>query len=192
MDDVRANTSGDDAGTITQLLQRWRGGDETALAEVMRVIYADLRRLAANHMRRERGDHTLQPTALVAETYLRLCGEAASFENRSHFLAVASRSMRHVLVDHARAHAADKRGNRPIAVAFDDDLLTTARPDAFLALDDALTELATLDERQARIVELVYFGGLGQVEVAELLQVHFKTVARDLRLARAWLKTQIE
>jgi RNA polymerase sigma factor (TIGR02999 family) len=177
--------------SVTQLLQKWRAGDAKALDEVARLVYAELHRLAAAYLRRERGNHTLQPTALVAEAYLRLCDAGAGFENRSHFLAIAARSMRRVLIDYARKRAAEKRGGAPIPVTFDESLATSDRPEMLVALDDALTELARVDPRKAQIVELVYFGGLGQSEVAELLQVHRKTVARDLRLVEAWLKSQL-
>ncbi len=187
----------DGAGAVTGLLRRWRAGDGAALEEVTRLVYQELRRLAAGYMRRERADHTLQPTALVAEAYLRLCGGgAAAVDNRAHFLAIAARTMRRVLVDHARKHAAEKRGDAAVAVTLDEELLgklvPAGRPEPLLALDEALAELGQVDERKARIVELVYFGGLGQAEVAGLLGVHAKTVARDLRLARAWLKSRMQ
>jgi RNA polymerase sigma factor (TIGR02999 family) len=177
---------------VTQLLHRWRQGDRRALDEVTRLLYVELRRLAASHLRRERSHHTLQPTALVSEAYLRLCGDAiVSVENRAHFMAIAAHTMRCVLIDHARKRGAEKRGNDPIAVELDEALLTPGRSETLLALDDALTQLAQVDERKARILELVYFGGLTQQEIAELLEVHYKTVARDVRLAQAWLKSKI-
>jgi RNA polymerase sigma factor (TIGR02999 family) len=180
------------AGAVTQLLHRWRQGDRQALDEVTRLVYAELRRLATSHLRRERSSHTLQPTALVNEAYMRLCGDApVAIQDRAHFLAIASRAMRRVLIDHARKHSADKRGGDAVPVELDDALVSPERSDILIALDDALTELEEVDERKARIVELVYFGGLTQEEIAELLQVHFKTVARDVRLAQAWLKSKI-
>jgi RNA polymerase sigma factor (TIGR02999 family) len=181
----------EEGGAVTRLLRKWQSGDAAALDEVTRLVYQELRRLAAAYMRRERADHTLQPTALVAEAYVRLCGSAPSFDNRAHFLVIAARSMRRVLVDHARRHAAAKRGEAAIPVTLQDELLSTDRPEPLIALDDALAELGQVDERKAHIVELVYFGGLGQAEVADLLHVHHKTVARDLRLARAWLKSRL-
>jgi RNA polymerase sigma factor (TIGR02999 family) len=179
-------------GAVTQLLHQWQKGDRQALDEVTRLVYAELRRLATAHLRRERSSHTLQPTALVNEAYMRLCGNApATVQDRAHFLAIAAREMRRVLIDHARKRSADKRGGDAVPVELDDALLSPERSDILTALDDALAELEQIDERKARVVELVYFGGLTQEEIAELLQVHFKTVARDVRLAQAWLKSKI-
>jgi RNA polymerase sigma factor (TIGR02999 family) len=178
-------------GEVTRALARWRDGDRSALDEATRLVYAELHRLASGYLRRERGEHTLQPTALVNEAYLRLCGEAADVANRAHFLVIAARSMRRVLIDHARKRGAEKRGAAPVIVELDEKVVAAARPELLVALDDALTALAAVDERKAKIVELSYFGGLGQAEIAEILEVHAKTVARDLRLAEAWLKSEI-
>jgi RNA polymerase sigma factor (TIGR02999 family) len=181
-----------EVGAVTQLLKKWRQGDRQALDEVTRIVYAELRQLAASYLRRERSHHTLQPTALVAEAYLRLCGDGAvTVENRSHFLAIAARTMRRVLIEHARKRRAEKRGEDPIAVELDDALAGPDRSETLVALDEALSELAQIDERKARIVELVYFGGMKQEEIAEVMQIHYKTVARDVRMARAWLKSRI-
>ena len=182
----------EEAGAVTQLLRRWQGGDAEAREAATRLVYRELHRLAASYMRRERPGHTLQPTALVAEAYLRLCGAEASFANRAQFFGIAAQTMRRVLVDHARRRSADKRGEGNVAVTLGEDLLATDRPEPLLALDEALAELGEIDERKARIVELTYFAGLGQTEVAELLAVHPKTVARDLRLARAWIRSRMQ
>jgi RNA polymerase sigma-70 factor, ECF subfamily len=177
---------------VTRLLRRWGGGDPAALDQLTPVLYRELRRVAAGHLRRERPGHTLQPTALVHETYLRLIGsDQPEWSDRAHFFAIAARHMRQILVDHARRRNARKRGGGQ-AVTLDEGLPATARPLDVIALDDALEALARLDQRKARILELHYFGGLGQEEIAAVLEVHVNTVARDLRLARAWLRLQLE
>jgi RNA polymerase sigma factor (TIGR02999 family) len=177
--------------TVTLLLRAWQAGDADALDELTPLIYAQLHRLAAARMRGERGDHTLSPTALVSEVYMRLVGAHGQFEDRVHFFAVAARTMRRVLVDHARAHAAAKRGGPAHAVTFDDAQLADARPEQLVALDDALTALAGVDERKAKIIELHYFGGMTQPDIAASLGVHVNTVARDLRLAQAWIHREL-
>ena len=158
----------------------------------MPIVHQELRRLAAGYMRRERAGHTLQPTALVAEAYLRLVGEDhPEWSDRVHFFAVAARHMRQILVDHARRRSARKRGGGKPGVTLDQDLLPAQGSDDLVALDDALEDLARLDERKARAVELHYFGGLTHEEAGTVLGVHANTVARELRLARAWLHQQI-
>lgn len=158
----------------------------------MPIVHRELRRLAAGYMRRERAGHTLQPTALVAEAYLRLVGEDhPEWSDRVHFFAVAARHMRQILVDHARRRRARKRGGGQPGVTLDQDLLPAQGSDDLVALDDALEDLARLDERKARAVELHYFGGLTHEEAGTVLGVHANTVARELRLARAWLHQQI-
>jgi RNA polymerase sigma factor (TIGR02999 family) len=159
----------------------------------MPIVYRELRRLAAGYMRRERPSHTLQPTALVAEAYLRLVGEDhRDWSARVEFYAVAARHMRQILVDHARRRRARKRGGGEGALTLDEELLPTRRPVDLVALDDALEALSHFDERKARAVELHYFGGLTHEEAAAVLGVHANTVARELRLARAWLHGQLE
>jgi RNA polymerase sigma factor (TIGR02999 family) len=139
-------------------------------------------------MRRERPGHTLSPTELVAEAFLRLAGgEHPAYDDRVQFFAVAARHMRRILVDHARRRTADKRGGRDRPVTFDEGLVSGDRPDELVALDDALEALAAVDARKAQVVELHYFGGMAQKEIASVLSVHENTVARDLRLAQAWL-----
>lgn len=172
---------------MTSLLRAWRGGDEDALAELMPLIYGELRRLAGEHMRHERSAHTLSPTDLVSEAFMRLIGHEGEWADQVHFFAVAARHMRHILVDHARKRAAEKRGAGARRITFDEQLLADARPDELVALDEALDALAQHDERKARAVELHYFGGLTHKDVARVLDVHENTVLRDLRLAEAWL-----
>jgi RNA polymerase sigma factor (TIGR02999 family) len=151
-------------------------------------IYEELRRLAGSYMRRERPGHTFGPTELVSEVFVRLMGGAqSSWTDRVHFFAVAARHMRCILVDHARRHAAEKRGGNERPVTLDDQLVAVGRPAEVVALDDALTAFARLDERKARVVEMHYFGGMEQKEIAEALGVHVSTVQRDLRFAQAWL-----
>lgn len=173
---------------FTVLLRAWAEGDETALDRLTPAVYDELRRLAGAYMRKERPGHTLSPTELVSEAFLRLAGgEHPAYEDRVHFFAVAARHMRRILVDHARRRTADKRGGRDRPVTLDEELIAGERPDELVALDEALEALAAVDERKARVVELHYFGGMAQKEIAAALGVHENTVARDLRLAEAWL-----
>lgn len=182
---------GAEAQTLTQLLAAWREGDESALALMLPSVYDELHRLAAGFMRRERSDHTLRPTELVAEAYMRLVGGCPDVRDRVHFFAVAARVMRQILVDHARRRAAGKRGGLVRPIALDDDLIASSRPEQLLELDQALLALAGFDERKARAVELHYFGGMTQDEIAQVLGVHANTIARDLRLAVAWIHQQL-
>lgn len=176
-------------GEVTRLLQAWSAGDAQAEQELLPLVYNELRRRAANHLRRDRRNHTLQPTALVHEAYLRLLGQrAVDWQSRSHFFALASRMMRRILVDHARTRAAAKRPDATLRITLDGDL---ARVDPrgcdLLLLDQALSELSHLDARQGSFVELCYFGGLTEEEVAGAMSVSRSTVARELRSAKAWL-----
>jgi RNA polymerase sigma factor (TIGR02999 family) len=152
-------------------------------------VYAELRRLAGLYMRRERSDHTLSPTALVAEAFLRMVGgEHPQYEDRVQFFAVAARHMRRILVDHARRRTAQKRGGYERPEPINEEMIAaTDRPEEMIALDDALDALAVMDERKAQAVELHYFSGMSQKEVAAALGVHENTIANDLRMARAWL-----
>jgi len=173
---------------VTILLRAWTEGDEDALERLTPLVYEELRRLAGAYMRRERSGHTLTPTELVSEAFLRLAGgEQPAFQDRVQFFAIAARQMRHILVDHARRRTADKRGGKEQAVTLDEDLTSVERPDELVALDEAIDALAVMDERKARVVELHYFGGMNHKEIAALMSVHENTVARDLRLAEAWL-----
>jgi RNA polymerase sigma factor (TIGR02999 family) len=174
------------------LLHEWRAGDRAAADELMPLVYAELHRLASRYLRGERAGHTFRPTDLVSEAYLRLSGAAQpDWNDRVHFFAIAARTMRQILVDHARKRCTDKRGAGAKPVSFDEAIVANDRADELIALDDALTELARLDERKARAIELHYFGGMTHDEVAAALEVHVNTVARDLRLAEAWIHRHI-
>lgn len=173
---------------VTQLLRAWAQGNRAAFDRLTPLVYGELRRLAGLYMRRERSDHTLTPTALVSEAFLRLVGgEHPLYEDRVKFFAVAAGHMRRILVDHARRRTAQKRGGRERPEPLDEDVVAGDRPEELVALDEALVALAAMDERKARVVELHYFGGMSQKEVAAELGLHENTVSRDLRLARAWL-----
>jgi len=179
--------------TITDLLARWRSGDERALQALIPIVYSELRSLAHHYLRQERPDHTLQSTALVHEAYVRLVGrEPPTLQNRSHFFGVAARLMREILVDHARGVRAAKRGDGAPTIALDEIENVAQRVDVdLLQLDDALTELARFDERQSRIVELRFFSGLSIDETAEVLDISPATVSREWTTARAWLYRQM-
>ncbi len=173
-------------GNITRLIEAWRAGDEAARDRLLPVVYTELRRRAAIHLRRERREHTMRPTDLVHETYLRLVAQNLAWQNREQFFAVASRLMRRILVDHARRRAAAKRGG--IRVTLDENQARTGEREAdLLDLDAALLELAALDERQAALVELRFFGGLRIEEAALILGVSLATANRDWAVAKAWL-----
>jgi RNA polymerase sigma factor (TIGR02999 family) len=174
---------------VTALLRRWREGDDDAQAEVYSVLYDELRRQARACMRHESSDHTLQTTALVHEVFLRLAAaQCPDWQHRVHFLAVAARAMRRVLVDLARARRRSKRGSGAVHLPLDVSLMAPQSPAIdLLALDEALVALAELDARKAQVVELRFFGGLTNEETASLLVVSSDTVLRDWRLARAWL-----
>lgn len=182
---------------ITQLLLAWRGGDQSVANELLRVIYAELRRQAGRAMRREGDAHTLQATALVNEAYLRLIDQRrVEWRNRAHFFGVAAHLMRRILVDHARRRHAEKRGSGMSMLSLGD---VAAREEQgleadvdVLALHEALEKLAALDPDQARLVELRYFSGLSIEETAEALQISVSTVKREWASARAWLKRELE
>jgi len=180
-------------GEITRLLVEVRRGNPEAEAKLVPLVYEHLHRLAASYMRRERPEHTLQPTALVNETYLRLIPQAdTTWENRAHFFGVAARLMRQILVDHARARQAGKRGGLVEKLPLDQALeFSPARSWELIELDDALKSLGQLDPQQARVVELRFFGGLTVEETAEVLGISPRTVKRDWRLARAWLHGEL-
>jgi len=177
-------------GNVTALLGLAREGDSKAAAALIEIIYPELRRLAASYLRRERPEHTLQPTALVHEAYLRLAGQPLDMNDRAHLFGVAANLMRQVLVEHARARKTIKRDGQKVPV--DDDLLVAATgSEDLVILDEALDKLALIDERQSRIVELRYFGGLTIAETASVLDISEKTVKRDWVLARTWLHREI-
>ena len=178
-----------EASQFTILLRDWSGGNKAVLEQLAPVVYQELRKLAASKLRRERSGHTLQPTALIHEAYLRLVHhDQDHWHSRSHFFAVASQIMREILVDHARRHHASKRGGGADKVSLDEALsFAPERGATLIALDDALRELATFDERKSRLIELKYFGGLQRDEIAEALGVSSATITRESRLAEAWL-----
>ena len=182
--------SGDAPSRVTQLLRDWQGGDENAGRDLASMIYSELKRLAAVRLRSERRDHTLQPTALVNEAWLKLADARVDWQNRAHFLGIAAMTMRRILVDHARRRDAAKRGSGDVRVPLDDvlDQLAGPLPDPqLIALDAALTRLAALDPRQARVVELRYFAGLSVEDTAAAVGVSSGTVKREWAAARAWL-----
>jgi RNA polymerase sigma factor (TIGR02999 family) len=174
---------------VTALLVNWSNGDSRALDELMPLVYGELRRLAAAYLRRERSTHTLQSTALVNEAFLRLVNQQdVQWRNRAHFFGIAAQMIRRILVDHARAAQAEKRGAGAIRIELDDHLAVSQQNDLDLVgLDDSLAKLAALDERQARIVELRFFTGLSVEETAEVMQLSTATVKREWSSARAWL-----
>jgi len=175
--------------TVTMLLRDWRAGNQAAFDELVPRVYAELQKIAVGYLRGERANHTFRAQDLVAEAYLRLIdsGEQPEWEDRTHFLAIAARTMRQILVDHARKRNAVKRGSGERAITFDEQLVGGDRLDELIALDDALQALAKFDERKARMIELHYFGGLTQAEIASAEGVHVNTVATNLRLAEAWI-----
>lgn len=179
---------------VTRLLKDWSNGDTSALEALMPLVYDELHRLASRYLSRERPDHTLQSTALVHEAYLRLISQRdVHWQNRSHFFGVAAQMIRRILVDHARAHQAAKRGSGAVKLSLDEALASPEnQPDLdLLALDDALNRLAEIDPQQGRIVELRYFAGLSIDETAEVLHISPATVKRDWVMAKAWLFREI-
>ena len=181
------------ATNVTQMLLKWRGGDEDALERLMPMVYDELRRLAGHYMKTERKGHTLQATALVNEAYIRLVDMKVSWQDRAHFFAVAARLMRRLLVDHARSHNRAKREGDAVKVTLGEALEVSSEPASnVLAVDEALTRLAEFDPRKSEILELRYFGGLNNDEVAEALNISRATVQRDLRLAKTWLIRELK
>ena len=178
---------------VTKLLQEWSSGQEQALDRLVPQIHQELRKLAASYLRKERPDHTLQPTALVNEAFLKLIDQrAVRWQNRAHFFGIAAQAMRRILVDHARAHAAGKRGDGAQKIPLDDAATVGATVDVdLLALDEALTRLAAIDPQQSRVVELRFFGGLTMEETAEVMRISPATVGREWRMAKAWLFAEI-
>jgi len=179
--------------TLTQLLGKWTEGDPAALDELMPLVYNELRSLAKRYLRNERPGHTLQPTALVNEVYLRLVDQrTASFGNRAHFFGMAAKLMRNILVDHARKRRAAKRGGEPIRLSISSADRIGRKPDLDLvALDDALKRLAALNPQHSETVEMRFFGGLTIEETAEAMGVSHATVERDWSFARAWLRREM-
>jgi len=176
-------------GNLTELLHDWCEGDKAALDRLTPLVYDELRRIAHRYVQREREGHTLQTTALVNEAYLRLAGQQkVAWQNRAHFFAVTAQVMRHILIDHARRRRYVKHGGEIQQVSIEDaSVMTEQRAADLIALDEALVELAKLDPRKSRVVELRYFGGLSLEETAEVVGVSLMTVRRDWRAAKAWL-----
>jgi RNA polymerase sigma-70 factor, ECF subfamily len=177
----------------TRLLVEWSNGNREAAAGLMPLVYEELRQIARGYLQRERSDHTLQATGLVHEAYLRMVDQkTTNWKNRAHFFGVAAQIMRRILVDHARHHQAEKRGGEWSKVTFDEAVaLSPSRSIDLIALDDALRDLANLNPQHSQIVELRFFGGLTVEEVAEVLDTSQRTVEREWRMARAWLRRQI-
>ncbi len=177
---------------VTRLLGAWQGGDSMALSRLAEVMYRHLHDMARRCMQRESGGHTLQATALVNEAYLRVAPVELPFRDRSHFLAVMANIMRRILIDHARSRHRDKRGGRAVPMSLDD--IPTIAADSnpmLLDLDDAIRALGRTDARKEKVVEMLYFGGMTQAEIAEALGVSLATVERDIRMARAWIKAEL-
>jgi RNA polymerase sigma-70 factor, ECF subfamily len=178
---------------VTQLLKAMANGDPKAAEDLLPLVYAELHRLAKSYMRRERSDHTLQATALINEAYLRLAQEDTDWNSREHFIGIAANVMRRVLVDYARAHNAEQRGGAMKRVELQDDLaISPEKLDEVAVLDEALKRLEELNPRQAKVVELRYFGGLSVEQIASLLAVSPRSVKRDWSLARVWLFRQLK
>ena len=178
---------------VTLLLQKWKQGDRNALERLTPMIYPELRRLARIHMRKEREGHTIQPTALVHEAYLRMAGSSSpEFENRSHFFAIAANLMRQILVDYAREQHAQKRGSGQKPLNLDDcQTISLDQSDNLLYLHEALERLEAFDERKSKALEMRFFGGLTSHEIAEALGISIPTVTREMRLATAWLRKEM-
>ena len=179
-------------GEVTRLLLAWRQGDRDALDRLIPLVYGELHRMAERYLRRERRGHTLQPSAIVNEAYLRLLGrQGADWKNRAHFFAVAAQSMRRILVEHARHRDAKKRGGQGTRYLLDTVVLTEPRAVDLIAVDDALAKLTALDSEQGRVVELRFFGGLTEEETAEALEISLSTVHRKWLLAKAFLHREL-
>ncbi len=178
-----------DPSDVTLILQAWSAGDASAAERLMPLVYEELRRLAAQYLRRERPDHTLQATALVHETYLRLVDQnRVSTKDRAHFRSLAARLMRRILVEHARRHNAEKRGGKLGKISLEETReLSTERPPNLVDLDDALTRFSAAHPREGEVVEMKFFGGLQVNEIAVVLKVSAKTVMRDWNFAKLWL-----
>lgn len=178
---------------ITRLLQSWRSGTPGAQDELAAAVYDRLIRLANNHLSRERPGHTLAPTALVHEAYLKIAGAALDWQDRSHFFAVASTAMRRVLVDHAKHHKRQRRGGGARATELEDALVIGGEPDpAILEIDETLRRLEKMDPCKVQVVELIFFGGLSYAETGEVLGISEATVKRELRMAKAWIRSELE
>ncbi|MEO5858275.1 MAG: sigma-70 family RNA polymerase sigma factor [Pyrinomonadaceae bacterium] len=178
---------------ITQILQDWNDGKDDAQDRLLPYVYEELKRQARYLMSRERSNHTLQPTALVHEAFMRLAKQTGiDWQNRSHFFGISSRLMRQILVDHARTHSAAKRGSSPIHYSLDDvDIPVEQRAESIISMNEALDRLEKVDEQQAKVVEMRFFGGLSNAEIAETLDVSERTVLRELKVAKLWLYREL-
>ena len=178
---------------ITLLLVDWSKGNEFALEQLMPLVYEELRQMAARYMSRQPSGHTFQTTELIHEAYLKIAGQdGQNWQNRAHFFGVAAKAMRHILVDYARSKHSQKRGGWREKVSFaEDELVSNERSKEIVALDDALNQLAVLDARKSRVVEMKFFGGLNIEEIAEVLKLSPETVKRDWRFARTWLLREL-
>jgi len=178
---------------VTKLLEKFEPGDRQAEEQLFADVYTELHAIAAKYLHRERNSHTLQPTALVHEAYLKLVGQSrVDWQGRAHFLAAAAHAMRQILVDHARRHRAAKRGGNQHRIALDDNLVIESHRNLdLLAIEDALTKLAKLDSRQAQMIELRFFGGLSIAEVAKVMAMSKRSVEREWTMVRAWLRQEL-
>lgn len=178
---------------VTQLLLQWRHGNEAALDELMPIVYSEMRRMAGSLLRQERANHTLQPTALIHEAYLRLIDQQkVEWQNRTHFFAFAARLMRQILVNHALAHRAAKRGGGSIHITLNEAVHSSQKQDYdVIELDEALKKLSQQDKRKSKIVELRFFGGLKNEEIAGVLEISLATVQREWRMIKAWLYSEL-
>jgi RNA polymerase sigma-70 factor (ECF subfamily) len=178
---------------ITQLLAEWSDGNQTALNKLYPLVYDELHRMANHYMKRERQDHTLQTTALIHEAYVRLVDQKnVHWANRAHFFAISAQIMRRILIDHARRHAYGKHGGGAQKVSLDETAIVASNPASdMLLLDEALNRLAEMDPRRGQVVELRYFGGLNNEEIAGVLKISENTVTRDWNMARAWLYQEL-
>lgn len=184
--------SSENSAEVTRLLLALRDGKSEVVDDLVPLVYSELRKLAAFYLRSEREGHTLQPTALVHEAFIRLVDADVQWQNRGHFFALAANLMRRILVDYARKYQAEKRGGGADKVSLEEAFVfARERPREMIALDEALERLAQIDPRRSQVVELKFFGGLSNEEIAHFLGVHKNTVLRDWNLARAWLKTQL-
>jgi len=183
----------DSSHQITLLLVDWSKGDKYALEQLMPLVYDELRRMARNYMRKQPSGHTLQTTELIHEAYLKIAaGEDKQWQNRAHFFGVAAKAMRHILVDYARSKSRDKRGGWQDRVTLVEDVaVSNGRSEEIVALDDALNQLAVLDERKVNVVEMKFFGGLTVEEIARVLKISPETVKRDWNFAQTWLLREL-
>lgn len=177
---------------VTELLSAWRAGDQAALDRIVTLVYEQLHRIAEGHLRHERPDHTIQSTALINEAFIALSSSNVCLNDRVHFFAVASNTMRRILIDYARAALRQKRGGNALQITLHEaEIVDPASNSSFLELDSALSRLEELDDRKSRIVEMHYFGGLNYEEIAEVLEISAATVNRELRFSKAWLRRAI-